>query len=347
MSTLPELHQQPAWFGAVMGTGAVAVVAQLQATTLGIGWFTTVAVVVLWIASALAVILWPRYFRRLASRHQLHEEVSDPSHGAMLATVPAGLLVLAVAWGSVGSEAISELAAMWVNGVLTVIGTIIALVYSAFWAASISAREVPLPRINGGWLIPVVMTLLVPVALIPQIHYSPEFALPLLAVSLLFLGIGLLLFVAVFSLLVVRLATQEPLPPPMSPSLWIPLAPAGIFGVAIIRLTQSAINQNFVGSDFLYLALALSLMGIGFGLWWAVIALFDLRRAHRVSGIPFHMGWWGFVFPLAAMSLSITLTASALDFTVLLGVLASIITVAVWLVVSVRTIRAVLSHRKK
>lgn len=345
MSQLPELHEQPAWFGAVMGTGAIAVVAQLQATTLGYGWLTTVAVVVLWVGSALAVILWPRYFRRLASRHQLRDEVSDPSHGAMLATVPAGLLVLAVAWGSVGPESVPEIVAMWVSGILTAVGTLIALVYSAFWAASISAREVPLARVNGGWLIPVVMTLLVPVALMPQIHYSPKFALPLLAVSFSFLGVGTLLFLAVFSLLVVRLATQEPLPLPMSPSLWIPLAPAGIFGVAVIRLTQSAIDTNLVGSDFLYIALAFSLMGIGFGLWWAIIALLDLRRANRAGGIPFHMGWWGFVFPLAAMSLSVTLTFNALGFTDFMGIVASLITALVWCVVSLRTIGAVLSYR--
>lgn len=343
---LPPLHEQPAWFGAVMGTGAIAIVAQLQSTLFDADWLTVFAVVILWSASALAVILWPRYFRRLVARHELHEEVSDPSHGAMLATVPAGLLVLSVAWGSVGPHTVSELAAMWINGILTVLGTFVALVYSAYWAASISRREVSLARVNGGWLIPVVMTLLVPVALVPQMHYSPELVLPLMAISFAFLGIGILLFLAVFSLLVARLATQEPLPPPMSPSLWIPLAPAGIFGVAIVRLTQVAIEGSLIGADFLNLALALSTMGIGFGLWWAIIALLDLRRARSAGGIPFHMGWWGFVFPLAAMSLAIAITTSTLGLTLIPGVIASVITIGVWLVVSVRTIIAVQSHRR-
>ncbi len=342
MSGMPSLHLQPAWFGAVMGTAAMSIVLNLQAHIFEqslVEWF---AVGFLWIATALALILWPRYFRRLARRHELREEIADPGHGAMLATLPAGLLVLAVAWGAIGSLTVPEPIALVIALVLVIVGTIIATGYSVIWAMSIQSREVGLERIHGGWMIPVVMPLLVPVALVPIMNYWPMSAMALLFVGFAFLGVGTLLFLGIFSLFIIRLATQPPLPNPMSPSLWIPLAPAGIFGVAIIRLTESAIAGGIVEPDLLWIALALAVMGIGFGLWWTIFAFMDLVRVRANGGIPFHVGWWGFVFPTAAMAISITLVGQLIDFPPIIGAVATLLVVGVWATVFIRTVRAVI-----
>jgi tellurite resistance protein TehA-like permease len=161
-------------------------------------------------------------------------------------------------------------------------------------------------------------------------------------VGFVFLGVGAMLFLGIFSLFIIRLATQPPLPNPMSPSLWIPLAPAGIFGVAVIRLTEAAIADGIVGQDSLWFALALAVMGIGFGLWWSVFALIDLMRVRANGGIPFHMGWWGFVFPIAAMAISITLVGYIAQLSPLIGLVVTLIAVGVWLTIFIRTIRAVI-----
>ena len=344
MSGMPSLHQQPAWFGAVMGTGAIGILFNLQDQVLDyplLGWL---AIGFLWLATALAVVLWPRYFRRLSQRDQLREEIADPGHGAMLATVPAGLLVLAVVWGSIGPATVPADIALWVAVALTVLGTVIALGYSALWATSISTVEVPLGKIHGGWMIPVVMPLLVPVALAPIMHHWPDTSRSLLVVGFAFLGIGTLLFLGVFSLFVLRLATQTPLPNPMSPSMWIPLAPAGVFGIAVIRLTQAAEQAGLVSADMLWISSALAAMGVGFGLWWALFAYVDLRRVRAAGGIPFHLGWWGFVFPVAAMALSITLIGQVADFSWWIGSVFSGIAVIVWAVVAGKTAQAVRVH---
>lgn len=346
MSGMPPLHQQPAWFGAVMGTGAIAVLLNIQSQSLDLPTLQWIAVGMLWLGTVLAVVLWPRYFRRLLQRHELREEIADPSHGAMLATLPAGILVLAVGWGSVGPATLPEELAMWVAAVLVAIGTVMAMGYSAYWATSINAREVGLERIHGGWMIPVVMPLLVPVALVPIMHYWPDSTESLLLVGFAFLGIGSLLFLGIFSMFVIRLATQSPLPNPMAPSLWIPLAPAGVFGVAIIRLTQAAQRIELVGSEFLWIAIALASMGIGFGIWWAVFSLVDLRRIRAGGGIPFHMGWWGYVFPIAAMALAISIVAEIMEFSPIIGVVVTAIASAVWLMVAIKTVKAVSMHSK-
>lgn len=189
------------------------------------------------------------------------------------------------------------------------------------------------------------MNLLVPIALIPPMKEFPDQAVGLIAIGFILLGIGALLFIAIFALLMVRLATQSSVPNAMVPSLWMSLAPAGVFGVAIIRLFQVSVQADLMSPDFLILAEIFALMGIGFGLWWAVFAAIDLRRAMKDGGIPFHLGWWGIVFPVVAMALSINLIDQLLGDSEIIPLIVTGVGVGVRLVVSIKTVTAVLTHR--
>ena len=343
--SIPELHTQPAWYGSVMGTGATS--SLLYVSYERVEWPVLLwgAITLLWLATAVAVLLWPRYFRRLRKKHELAHEIADPAHGAMLATFPAGLLVLAIAWGGVGPETIPSDYALSITVVLLVVGGLTALIYSPLWASVISRVEVPLAKVNGGWLIPVVMNLLVPVAMVPIIQRFPNQAPILIAVGFGFLGIGALLFMAVFTLLIVRIATQGSLPSSLVPSLWVPLAPAGVFGIGIIRLFQSGVQAGIVGEDLLVLAEILAAMSVGFGLWWAIFAGIDTRRAVKSGGIPFHLGWWGVVFPVVSMAIAINLLDQLFDSIVVLALTATTIGLGVWLFVAARTVIAVIADR--
>ncbi len=222
-----SVHHHPAWFGVVMGTGALALVAAAQSETWDLPWLEIVAAVFLILATLAALLLWPRYLRRLTDREKLAAELSDPAHGAMLATFPAGLLVLAVAWGRVGAFVVGTDIAVIVDAVLLVVGASIATVVSAWWATSIGRSGVGLEGVNGGWLIPPVMNLIVPLAIVPLITANPGQAPWLVPVALAFWGIGAILFLALLAVLVARLAFRTPIAAPMAPSLWIPLARAG------------------------------------------------------------------------------------------------------------------------
>jgi tellurite resistance protein TehA-like permease len=342
-----ELHSQPAWYGAVMGTGATSTL--LYVTYDRVQWSILLwgAIVLLWVATAIAVVLWPRYFRRLSKNYQLEHEMADPASGAMLATFPAGLLVLAIAWGGVGQESVPSNIALSVAGVLLVVGAVAALIYSALWASVISRVEVPLAKVNGGWLVPVVMNLLVPVAMVPLIAEFPDQAPGLITIGFGFLGIGALLFMAVFTLLIVRIATQGSLPSPLVPSLWIPLAPASVFGIGVIRLFQSGVETGLINEDLMVLAEIMAAMGIGFGIWWAIFAGIDFRRAMKNGGIPFHLGWWGVVFPVVSMAIVINLLDQLLDTEIMVAIAATTIGFGVWLFVASRTIIAVIAERTK
>lgn len=330
-----------------MGTAALSVAFTLESTVFGGTAFVVIAELLLVVASVLAVILLPRYLTRPRDRAALAHEISDPGHGAMLATLPAGFLVLAVAWGRVGSEWLGESIGLTVSAVLVVVGAIVAMGLSLVWSSAQGRGNADLAGVNGGWLIPPVMSLIVPLALAPQMIAHPDQASWLLAISLAFYGVGLFLFLAIFALLIARLALRPPIPHAMSPSLWIPLAPAGILGLSLLRLMQAGAETGVLPESAVALGIVVSGLGLGFGLWWALFAFGDLLRVRRSGGLPYHPGWWGFVFPIAAMQLSMGALGAALDSTPvkIAGAVIFVVLVLVWLLIALRTSAAVLRHR--
>ena len=88
-------------------------------------------------------------------------------------------------------------------------------------------------------------------------------------------------------------------------------------------------------------------MGIGFGLWWAIFTSINLFRIHRSTPLPIHIGWWSFVFPTAAMALSIGAVglATGLVAVQIVGAIAAVGLVWVWAMVAWWTMRAVYRAR--
>ncbi len=343
----PDPHRHPAWFGSVMGTGALALALAAQASTWDWAWLGAVAAATLLLASALAVFLLPRYLRRLGNRAALLTELGDPAHGAMLATLPAGLLVLSAGWGRIGPTMLPATACLWVDGVLLAIGVVIAVGLGLTWSAAMLRNASGLEGVNGGWLIPPVMNLLVPLGLAPLIAAGPELAPLLVLVGFAFLGIGTILFLAILTLLIARLALTEPLPAGMAPSLWIPLAPAGVLGLALLRLLQAAAEAEVPGFTSAIAGVLVAAMGIGFGLWWAGFAGLELHRLRRTGAVPVHPGWWGFVFPVGAMTLAIAAVGAATDVWLVqvLGLLATVALTLLWAYIVSRTLRMLARRR--
>ncbi|MEY4135924.1 MAG: hypothetical protein RL205_52 [Actinomycetota bacterium] len=332
----------PAWYGAVMGTGALSLAFATESTTWDAAWLMTLAVIMLIAASMLAIALLPRYLRRLRDRLALLKEMSLPGAGPMLATLPAGILVLSADWGRVGPEVIPAGAALTVCAVLVVIGAVTALGFGLLWFTEIVAAKPALEAVNGGWMIPPVMNLIVPLGLTPLIQAHPSAAPLLIVIGFAFYGIGAILFLAVLALLVARLALCEPVAPMMAASLWIPLAPSGLIGLSMVKLLQSAESTDVPFVQGIELGVIVSAIGIGLGLWWAAFAYIELRRLRRQGPLPVQPGWWGFVFPIGTMTLSITTMALVTGVTALevAGAVSTGILLLVWAYVGVRVIAA-------
>lgn len=336
-----SMSKHPAWFGAVLGTGAMTTAIGTQVDIWHWTWLNPVVDVLIVLTSLLALLLLPRYMTRLRDRKTLWDELGDPARGPMLATLPAGIMVLALIWGRFGSSLLPHTAALWVSAVLLTVGATLSLAVGLAWASSLARTGPGLEGVTGGWLIPPVSNLLIPLTLPPLIVANHRLAPALTLLGFAFLGVGVVLFLGIFGLLLARLTVGAPITAMLAPTLWIPLAPAGVIGLATLRLEQAAVTAHVPGFTGIASGLTVCAMGLGFGLWWAGYAAIDLRRIHRAGPAPAHPGWWGFVFPAAAMTLSLSAlgAASGVGVIKVAGLIATVALVGLWTLVAARTIR--------
>jgi tellurite resistance protein TehA-like permease len=303
----PDIAQRshPGWYGAVMSTAVLAIITHDERVIWGAEWLDWLAFALLLTTTALALVLAPRYARTMMRSGAARSRLGDPDTGSMLATVPAGILLLAGAWGTVGPIAIPAGAALTIDAVLAVFGAVLALWVGMLWSTSTGRGSKGLAGVNGSWLIPPVCTMLVATAIAPLVVPNAAIADVLLLVGYAFLGAGLVMFLVMMALLVARLILDPDLPGVLAPTMWVPLAPAGIFGIATIRLTQGAIGAGVADPSTIDMAAVLAALGLGFGLWWALFAGVDLARMRRTGTMTFQPGWWAFMFPPAALLLSL------------------------------------------
>ncbi len=341
----------PGWYGAVMGTAIVGIVAYQNPGQLAglAGALQAFGVLMVALSAVLALGLGIPYVARwVRHRDAARADLSSPVMGALYGTFPAGLLVLAVGIATVGPSVLPADTTFAVVAILSAFGIVLAFVMSVVFAALLfTSHGVEPQAVNGGWFIPPVVMIIVPMVLAPL---APRVAAAdmglLLAVGYGAWGMGILLFVLVASLLYDRLVFH-PLPAaPLAPSLWIGLGPIGVGSLVLLRLAQ--VGAPLWG-DVAPAVGAVSLIGAsalwGFGAWWLAAAAVLLGAYLRRGPIPFGLGWWAFTFPLGAYTASTLVIARAWHAGVL-EMLASILFVGLvmfWALVAARTLAAVRS----
>ena len=259
---------------------------------------------------------------------------------------PAAILVLAVATATVGGSILPAHTVVVIVAVLTAIGAPLAFAAGVVFAYVLFTSDgVPPESVNGGWFIPPVVAIIIPLALTPLLpHVSASAARLLLVVGYATLGIGLLLFLLIAAMLFARLVLH-PLPPaPLAPSLWIGLGPIGVGSLALLRL--AAAGHPFWGTSAAAVqtvsqATAATLWGLG--LWWLAIAALLLIRYLRHGGLPYSIGLWAFTFPLGAYTAATIQLARTWHTTPLewAGAALFLSLLGVWLLVTTRTLHAI------
>ena len=347
-SRMRDLH--PGWFASVMGTGILAVasydnpggVARLQTTAHGVGF--AVAVLAYLLGAVLLVAYALRWVRHTGA---CRADLRHPVLGAMHATLPAGLLVLSVMTSVVGPGLLPAAVVVPLAATLVALGAAIGLVLGVAFAYTLFTGEVAPASVNGGWFIPPVVTIIIPVALASLVpHVGAGAARLLLAAGYATFGMGFVLFLLTLGLLFARLILH-PLPPAaLAPTVWIALGPVGVGALAALALARATAaatpaTAGAVGTVSLLFASTLW----GFGLWWLGIAAALLVRYMRAGGFTFHLGWWAFTFPLGAFTVA-TLTIARAWQTPALDTLAALLYLGVltfWVVVGSRTVRGMLT----
>ena len=346
-NTLTVLHSfHPGWFGAVMGTAIVGVgafmnpgnIATLAPLAHAAGIAFAVLAYVLFVALGIPYVL-----RWVHHPDAAWKDLQHPILGGLYGTFPGGIIVLAVTTAAIGPAILSADAVFAIVAVLAVIGALFAFAISVVFAYILFVTpSVHVENANGGWFIPPVVNIIIPMALLSLLpRADAETARLLLFASYAAWGIGFFLFLMVASLLYDRLV-YHPLPAaPHAPSLWIGLGPIGVGGLALIRMAQAGANIWGDQSAAVSAVSNISALALwGFGVWWLAAAILLLRKYLRTSGLPFGIGWWAFTFPLGAYTVDTLTLARVMKVNVFewIGALLFVLLAAFWLVVTIRTL---------
>ena len=227
-----------------MGTAIVGVAASMNpggaaSVASSAGTFSQTMVV---IAVVLAVVLAVGYLGRFV----LHTDAAladlrDPVAGALYGTLPGGILVLAVAAGAIGPTWFSAPTVRDLVVGLAWVGVPLAFVMSVVFAYLLFVRSELVPEtVNGGWFIPPVVNIVVPLVLVSLVpESSPATARTLLLASYGFFGMGFVLYLLIVTMLHHRLVLH-PLPHAgLAPSLWIGLGPIGVGALALVKMAAA------------------------------------------------------------------------------------------------------------
>lgn len=291
----------PNWYATIMGTGIVAnAAASLPEQFPGLRGAATVV----WALSAFLLVALTAatalHWRAHPTTARGH--VSDPVMAQFYGAVPMALLTVGAGTLLLGRDVIGERAAVDIDWVLWLGGTVGGLVCAAAVPYLMFTRHRNQPdSAFGGWLMPVVPPMVSAATgafLIPYVPAGQVRQTMLLCCYAMF-GMSLLASIIVITLIWNRLAVYNVGPARMVPTLWIVLGPLG----------QSVTAANLLGG-VAHRALpapystALQAFGVvygvpvwGFAMLWTFLAgAITLRTARE--GLPFSLTWWSFTFPV-------------------------------------------------
>ncbi len=295
----PLRHLGPNWYAAVMGT---AIVSTAGATlTHPVARPVTVAVWAL-AALALGVLLTARAVHWIRHRDQARAHLLDPNVAPFYGCLSMALLAVGGATLLVGKDVIGERAAIGVDAVLFVAGTLVGLAAAAAIPYLMVARhKIALDSASPVWLLPVVAPMVSAAQGPLLLPHLPEgqWQEAMLLSSYAMFGLSLFATLLMLPLIFGRLIVHGPLPLALTPTLFLVLGPLGQSTTAVNSLADvapEAINTQYA-SAFGSFAVVYGVPVMGFALLWFALALALVVRARR-AGMGFAMTWWGFTFPV-------------------------------------------------
>lgn len=259
-------------FGSVMGLTGLALAWRLAHAAFGapawiataIGSLAVLAFVVLAVAYGIKAV---------AGFGAVRAEFTHPVAGNLFGTPLISLLLLPLLLADV-SLALARL--LWAAGAILM--TVFAWTIVTRW---LTVRHTN-AQVAPAWIIPVVGMLDIPLA-VPALHWDG-----LHGVMLFGTAVGLFFALPILSMLLARLAMEEPLPAPLQPSLLIVLAPFAV-GFSAYTTTFGRIDAFAEGLLMVMLFLLPVLLG---------------RLRHLPGCSPFRVSWWAASFPLAASAVA-------------------------------------------
>jgi len=201
---------------------------------------------------------------------EIQKEFKNITKLSFFPAISISLILLSIAWLD---------CSVFFSSILWYGGTFLQLVFTiAIISIWIRHQSLEINAISPAWFIPVVGNILVPVAGV--VHAPTE-------VSWFFFSIGLIFWIALFTILLYRLIFHNPLPERLLPTLFILIAPPAVGFISYMKLT-GVIDPM---ARILYY----------FGLF---IFLLMIPQLKMLSRIKYYLSWWAYTFPLAALTIA-------------------------------------------
>ncbi|KAJ0423297.1 voltage-dependent anion channel [Aspergillus carlsbadensis] len=344
----------PSWFSVTMGTGIVSILLNtLPYNGVWLYWISVAIFclnVLLFLAacvlSFLRYTLYPEIF---------HAMILHPVQSMFIGTFPMGFatiinmfcLVCVPAWGG---ESHNVAWAMWIADAIISVVTALSLPFILISRND----ETQLSSMTAVWLLPIVSCVVAASsgAMVADILPNPHHALWTVIVSYILWAIGLPLALMVMVIYLQRLTLHKIPPKAVIVSVFLPLGPLGQGGFGAMKLGKAA-EKIFPQTGTLdpssgpILSTVGFLIGLtlwSFGLVWLFFALASIVKCKT---FPFNIGWWGFTFPIGVFTACTCQLGAELpsEFFRVLGTILSVCVVILWIVVSVGTLKGVVSGR--
>ena len=317
---------QPGYFAFVMATGIISTGTFL----LGPSWLSRALLAA---ASAGLVVLGVAVAIRLAIfRSSVTADIKAPERVFGFFTIVAGIDVLGVRLGTAGHPLVTAIlaglaAALW-----------LALTYGVPASLLVTReRDSVLGGVNGTWLLWVVGTQSLSVAASALVPAWPSQSGLLAPAAVGLWSVGLVLYLLLVSLILLRWLTVAMTPASLGPPYWILMGATAITVLAGARILNlpAALPVTRATAGFVE---GFSFTLWAFGTWWIplLIVLGLWRYTRRHWPLTYEPGLWSVVFPLGMYSVA-TLSfgkVAHLSFMEPLGRFMLWVAVAAWVVVA-------------
>lgn len=277
----------PGYFAVVMATGILAIASSQR------GWMVLSLILLVLAGLAYAVLVVLTVWRLLAHRDAVATDLRDPRTAFQAFTFVAGTGVLASALAVHGRLAPAA--------VLLAVATVswLAMGYALPWAAVLGRAQRPLTAAaNGTWFIWVVAAQSVAV-LSSTLESHAGRAGHLLSILAVFAwSVGLVLYVAVAFMVVLRLMVHPLEPRELDPPYWVSMGAIAITIVAGARIV--AMDSTPTVDAVRGLAEGLTVVLWAFATWLipALLAVGVWRHGIRRIPLVYTPALWSMVFPL-------------------------------------------------
>ena len=324
----------PACFAFVMATGIVSTGAYL----LGPGWLSDALLIVA--VAGLAVLTVALVWRLFMFRSSVAADLRAPDRVFGFFTITAGLNVLGVRFAVAGHPLVAA--------VLAVPAAIAWLLLTYGVPASLllaRQRDSVLGGVDGSWLLWVVSTQSLSVVAATLVKSWPSQSSLLAPVAAGMWSIGLVLYLLLVSLIMLRWLMMPVTPATLGPPYWILMGATAITvlaGATFLGLPATLPVVRATGGFVEGFSFALW----AFGTWWIpLLIIFSLwRHVRRRWPLSYEPALWSVVFPLGMYSVA-TLSfgkAAQLSFMEPLARFMFWVAVAAWIAVAAAFPRALL-----